>query len=82
MGSNPNSWPLPLQQAESAQLELLRYETLYNIHVKAMRNDDHRKQSEWESLRVNTSHFGELSIFLASSRCFVVFSLQFVTVFC
>lgn len=56
VSSDGDSLALPLQQTESAQLEL-RDNTLYNIHVKAMRNDDHGKQSQWESLRVNTSHF-------------------------
>lgn len=56
VSSDGDSLALPLQQTESVQLEL-RDNTLYNIHVKAMRNDDHGKQSQWESLRVNTSHF-------------------------
>ena len=58
------SWGLDLQSELSATVQL-EPNTQYNIHVKAMRKDDNNIQSSWQSLRVNTSHFGESQVFLA-----------------
>ena len=58
------SWGLDPLLEESATVQL-EPNTQYNIHVKAMRKDDNKIQSAWQSLRVNTSHFGESQVFLA-----------------
>ncbi|XP_074619575.1 uncharacterized protein LOC141878510 [Acropora palmata] len=50
------SWGLDPLLEESATVQL-EPNTQYNIHVKAMRKDDNKIQSAWQSLRVNTSHF-------------------------
>ena len=65
-----SSLALPSQTAKSAQLPLLA-DKKYNIHVKAIRSDDHQIQSEWESLQVDTSRdLGEFFFKIMSPTSF------------
>ena len=49
----------PTVQTESAKLNLQADKT-YNIHVKAIRSDNHLVQSDWsDTLRVDSKNLGE-----------------------
>ena len=49
----------PTVQTESAKLNLQADKT-YNIHVKAIRSDNHLVQSDWsDALRVDSKNLGE-----------------------